>query len=206
MIADIIVVGIVTFFIYKGYRTGLAKTIVKSVSYLVSIAVSIIFYPVFSKFLMGTAIYTKLTEFIDKNYVSKMVDSSGNTAFGVISKYLAIDPVSATDGMAGAIAGLIINILAFIVFLILVKWIIKIITKATNVFNKIPIIKHFNRGGGMLLGGLIGILIVYIICAVLFVLTPFAENGGIAKIMDESIFAVSFFENNLILNLIGKGN
>ncbi len=206
MIADIIVVGIVAFFVYKGYRIGLAKTIVKSVSYLVSVAVSIIFYPVFSKFLMGTAIYTKLTEFIDKNYVSKMADSAGDAAFGVISKYLAIDSVSASGGIAGAMAALIINILAFIVFFFFVKWIIRIITKSTNVFNKIPIIKHFNRGGGMLLGGLMGILMVYIVCALLFILTPLIENGKIAEVMEESIFAVSFFENNFILNLIGKGN
>ena len=79
------------------------------------------------------------------------------------------------------------------------------IAKVLNIFSKLPVIKQFNRLGGALLGGIKGILILYIMIAIVTVFVPFEENGVIVQGIEESSFAGAMYEDNIILNLIGKG-
>ncbi len=205
MIADIIIIIVVAVFVAAGYKAGLIRSFMGIASYVLSIIIAFLIYPVVSGFLGKTPLYTYLTEMVNNNYVSENMQSPDMGMFGFFSKHMSegLDAVATT--VSEGIAALLINIIAFILVIVISRILLWIITKVLNVFSKLPVIKQFNRLGGALLGGIKGILILYIVFAIVTVFVPFEKNSAIVKNIEESSFAGAMYEDNIILNLIGKG-
>ncbi len=206
MLADICVLIIVAFFIWSGYKAGLMKSFVKVASYIISLIISFFLYPVISDLLVKTPIYDKLVEIISQKYiVDNVSDSLGQGAFGIMSNYISSGIQNAAMGIAESMAVLIINILAFIIILILSKIIIRVVGNLLGLFTKLPVIKQFNRLGGAVLGGLIGVLVLYILSAVLILFSPLDPQSKALYEIENSTFASEIYENNVILDFLGKG-
>lgn len=205
MLADICVVAIVAIFIWLGYKSGLMKTFIEIASYIVSIIISFFLYPVISDLLVKTPIYSKLVEVIGKEIALNSVsDSMGQGAFGILSNYINKGVQSAAMGVAESMAVLIINILAFVIVLLLSKVIIRIVGNVLGIFTKLPIIKQFNRLGGSILGGVMGVLALYIISTVLVLVSPIEPQSRLYNEIEHSTFASEIYENNIILDYLGK--
>ncbi len=206
MLADICVVAIVAFFVWSGYRAGFMKTFVKIASYIISIIISFFLYPIISDWLIKTPIYTKLVEIIGQEIVLDSVsDSIGRGALGILSNYINNGIQSAVTGVAESMAVLIINILAFVIILLFSKIIIRIVGNVLGIFTKLPIIKQFNRFGGSVLGGLMGVLVLYIISAILILAAPIEPQSRVYYEIENSTFASEIYGNNIILDFLGKG-
>lgn len=206
MLADICVVAVVALFIYFGYRAGLMKSFIKLASYLISIVASFFLYPVVSELLIKTPLYTKLVEVIGEKYVmNNFANAGSNSAFGILTKYIGESMQSAATGIAESIATLLINLLAFVIILILSRIIIRIAMNVLGIFTKLPVIKQFNRFGGGVLGGVIGVMVLYIVCAVMLLFSPIEQGSKVAHEIENSVFASEIYENNIILSFIGKG-
>ena len=161
-------------------------------------------YPAISDLLVKTPLYEKLVELINQKYqLQPLIDVPTDT-FGVLQNYINQGVHTATAGIAEAIALLLINILAFVIVLVLSKLVIRIVGKIFNIFTKLPVIKQFNRLGGMIMGGISGVLVLYIACAVLFLFSPLDPHSRIAYEVENSTFASEIYENNIILNVLGK--
>lgn len=203
MMADIFVILIVTLFIYLGYRSGFMKTFIKIASYLISIVISFFLYPVLSNFLLKTPIYTKIIDFLSEKYISKgLLEKGSGDVFGAIFKYIPGSLETATMNIAQSLATLILNILAFIIILVLSKIIIRIVGNILGIFTKLPVIKQFNRLGGSVLGGVVGVLMLYIISAGIILFTPFTPESKIITEIENSTFASEIYQNNIIVNFL----
>lgn len=206
MLADICVLAIVAFFTWSGYKSGFMKSFVRVASYIISLAISFFLYPVISDLLIKTPIYDKLVEIIGQKYIAEnFADSMGQGSFGILSKYVNDGVQSVALGISESIALLIINILAFVIILILSKIIIRVVGNLLGLFTKLPIIKQFNRLGGAVLGGLIGVLVLYILSAVLILFSPIDPQSRLTYEIENSTFASEIYENNIILDFLGKG-
>ncbi len=204
MLADICVIAVVAGFMYIGYKSGFMRSFVKIASYIVSIVISFFMYPAISDLLIKTPLYEKMVDLINQKYqLQPLIDVPTDT-FGILQNYINQGVQTATAGIAEAIATLLINILAFVIVLILSKLVIRIVGKVFNIFTKLPVIKQFNRIGGMILGGISGVLVLYIACAVLFLFSPLDPHSRIAYEVEHSTFASEIYENNIILNVLGK--
>ena len=204
MLADICVIAVVAVFMYIGYKSGFMRSFVKIASYIVSIVISFFMYPVISDVLIKTPLYEKMVEIINQKYqLQPLIDVPTDT-FGILQNYINQGVQTATAGIAEAIAMLLVNILAFVIVLILSKLVIRIVGKVFNIFTRLPVIKQFNRLGGMILGGISGVLVLYIACAVLLLFSPFDPHSRIAYEVENSTFASEIYENNIILNVLGK--
>lgn len=204
MLADICVIAVVAVFMYIGYKSGFMRSFVRIASYLVSIIISFFMYPAISDLLIKTPVYEKIVELINQKYqLQPLIDVPTDT-FGILQNYINQGVQTATAGIAEAIATLLINILAFVIVLILSKLVIRIVGKIFNIFTKLPVIKQFNRLGGAILGGISGVLVLYIACAVMFLFSPLDPHSSIALEIEQSTFASEIYENNIILNVLGK--
>ncbi len=207
MLADVCVVGILVLFIWWGYKSGLIKTFVKMVSYVISIIISFLLYPVISDVLVKTPIFDKLVEIMSKKIVSDSVsDSMGQGALGILSNYINSGIQSATSNIAEAMAGLIVNILAFVIVLLLSGIIVRIVGNIMGIFAKLPVIKQFNKLGGAAIGAVIGIAALYVISAVLILVSPADPQSRLYYEIENSTYASEIYENNVILKFIGKGH
>ncbi len=206
MLADICVLVIVAFFIWSGYKSGFMKAFVKVASYIISLIISFFLYPVISDLLVKTPIYDKLVEIIGQKYIiDNISDSMGQGAFDILSNYVSRGIQNAAQGIAESVALLIINIIAFIIILILSKIIIRVVGNLLGIFTKLPVIKQFNRLGGAVFGGIMGVMVLYILSAVLIMFSPLDPQSRVIYEIENSTFASEIYENNIILDFLGKG-
>ena len=205
MLADIIVLAFVVISVAIGYKRGLLKSLFSVVSYVASIILSFMLYPVLSQMLMKTPIYTFLEEKIGKNYLgtaSSEALSEGN----FLSQYINKGVETATNELSGAVAQLIVNVIAFILIVIICKIAIKLIGNCLNIFTKVPVIKQFNRLGGAVAGGLIGIVLLYIVFAVIVTTSLLGSGSKVMGEIEKSHLASEMYNNNVLLNLINGEN
>ena len=198
MIADICVIGIVAFFVFIGYRAGMMKALIKFVSYILALVISFLLYPYVADFLIETPVYDAIFNFIDKNYISQTVlEATQGDRLGILSNYLSIENM--TTGFSQAATVLLINIITFIILVILSRIILHLIANTLNLITKLPIIKSFNRLGGAVIGGVVGVVVLYIIGAVIVFTSSFNTKIEISKQLEKSVFASEVYNNNIIL-------
>ncbi len=196
MLADIIVIGIVVICIIKGYKSGFLKSLINIGAYIVSLILSFLIHPIFSGFLMKTPLYTFFVQKIGENY-PKSVALQGGT---FLDKYL-----EKSEGVVSeAIAGFLISVVSFVLILILCKILINLIAKALNLFTRLPVLKQFNRLGGAIAGGIIGIVVAYIAMALLVICAPVENFDKVTNEIHNSVFAKEMYNNNIILNLVNR--
>jgi len=206
MLADICVIAVVAFCVYRGYRSGLMKSFIKLLSYVISIIISFFLYPHVSEFLMKTPVYEKLAQIIGEKCITQGTsEAASNQSLGFFAEYVSKGIENVAAGIADSVAVLLINILAFIIILILSRFLIHIIGSIFNIFTKLPVVKQFNRLGGAVFGGIMGVVILYIISAIICFVVPLDSQSTISKQLDASVFAAEIYENNVILDFIGRG-
>ncbi len=200
MIADILVIAVVVLFISIGYKAGLMRSLIKIVSYILSIIAAFLMFPVVSDFLMSTKLYTWLEAKVNESGIA--INFSQNESTGFWAKYLSEGAEGINNGISAAVTQLLVSIAAFILVLLISKLVMHVICKILNVFSKLPVINQFNRIGGAALGGVIGVIVLYIVFAGIVFFAPFEENGRVIKELEKSSFAGEMYENNILLDLI----
>ena len=68
----------------------------------------------------------------------------------------------------------------------------------------LPILKQFNKIGGIIYGIIKALIIIYIILAIIFAITYITGNTTISRAISESYITKIFYNNNILLNLVFK--
>ena len=194
MVADIVVIGIVAVCILRGYKSGFLKSLINIAAYIVSIVLSFLLHPMLSELLIKTPLYTFFVQKIEENY-PKAIALQGGT---FLDKYLE----TAEGAVSEAIAGLLVSIVSFVLIVIICKILISLIAKVLNVFTRLPVLKQFNSLGGAVAGGVIGILLVYVVMALVVAFAPAENFDKVTNEIHSSVFAKEIYNNNIILEFI----
>ena len=205
MIADIVLILVVAAFVALGCRKGLVRSLVGLTSFIMSLVIAFFVYPIASALLLKTPVYTFVVNTVNKSSLMEQMESRSGKMYDVISKYLGDIDVSAINP-AETVAELMISVLSFILVLIISRVIIWLIVKAINIIAKFPIMKQFNKLGGGIVGGFEGILILYIVFAVIITFVTFEEDNAVLSAIEESTLAKSMYKENVLLNVIDKGD
>jgi len=144
---DLGILLIILIFMLLGYYKGLVKSILNVVQYFVVIILSISLAPTVSKFLIERF-----------NLDLTIIDWVRNNE-SLFSDTLSI----VSEEILKNIAGRIINVLAIIILFIVFKIICALIIIILNKVAELPIICVANKLGGLVLGAVNGILVVYLL-------------------------------------------
>ena len=79
--------------------------------------------------------------------------------------------------------------------------VLKFIAALGDLIAKLPILKQFNKLGGTIFGALKGLLIVYVILAVVYLISPLLKENA-TKSIDETILTKAMYNNNIITKII----
>lgn len=71
-----------------------------------------------------------------------------------------------------------------------------------SIFEKIPIIKQFNKVGGTIYGILEGFIVIYAVLAIINLTAPIIENNQAVEQIQKSYISKTMYENNLLLKII----
>jgi uncharacterized membrane protein required for colicin V production len=129
--------------------------------------------------------------FILKNFMNNAAQTAGNIA-GNVAK-------STANALSQSFTDAAINIISIVVVFIAVSIALLFARALLEGIAKLPIFAQINKGGGLIFGTLQGLLIIYIIFAIMTLFTSSLEARTIIKDIHTSQFARYFYDNNLLL-------
>lgn len=193
MISDFIVFLILFLFIWLGYKSGFIKTLFDTFSYIISIILGVKIYPFVSEVLKKSFVYEYVNNIIGRNINNSLSE------FSLISKLLS----SGYDKSINSLSEIILSIISFIAVIIISKILLSLISRCISFVSKIPVISFFNRILGAVLGAIKGVLILYLAFLLIFII-PVKYTENVVKNINTSKIAYKFYNENIILDLIGK--
>ena len=106
------------------------------------------------------------------------------------------------ETLADAFAGLAVDALSILLIFIAAKLAISVLALMLDKAFSLPVVRTFNKAGGFLLGLAKGVFVVYLLGILMIpVASAFPESAVVAQ-LETSRYALLFFENNLLLQLI----
>ncbi len=197
---DIIILAIIAFTTFIGYKKGLIKVAFNLISFVLAILIAIVLYKPISNFIIH---YTPLDDKIEEIVIDKITSSNNikEESHNFIENYYSDIKNASTSVIAQNISQMIINIACIIIVFIVSKIILLFFKFSGDLIAKLPLIKQCNSAGGFLYGILKGFIIVYILLAIIAIVSPMIEMQQLMKMINSSIIANIMYNNNLLLVL-----
>lgn len=223
---DLLVIALIGGFGFFGLRNGFIYSMFRLLSFFVSAVLAVKFYPLVSKILMKTAIYTDIKNSILKNLLLQQqaqapkMDSQAKQAAadaiignlklpGFLKETLVnhmpnpsklIDLSQIMDNISGELAKMVIDIIALIVLYILIRIGLVFLRFILQGLAKLPVFKQLDKIGGFSFGAVEGLLTIYIVFAFVMLFSASPTFKGMYEAIDSSLLAKFFYQNNFIVN------
>lgn len=186
MTADIIVVLIIAFSAYLGYKKGFVRSISKLLCFVVAIIAAKLLHP-------------KVTEIVSNSFIGKTIREKVLESYsGHLGENIPSFMQKAGDYTANGISELAVSIVSVLAIIVITYFVAKLAAASLNLFAKMPVVSFFNRVIGFVIGGLAGVLIAYALISLVIL----ADVQGVESWMEGSVIACKMYNENLILDLI----
>ncbi|MGL4363328.1 MAG: CvpA family protein [Cellulosilyticaceae bacterium] len=220
---DIIVIGIIVISGWIGFKIGFIKTVYQLVASLISFLIAMTVYPVFSTLLKMTPLYGALqqwvSEILPKTEIqaglqaqSAMIEEVTQWLPQFLTDYLVVNNNPEIYKMLGvsklkdyiiiSVSDFCITVLAIIIAWILIKVILAIFISILDLVSKLPILKTANQMAGILAGSFKGVLFIWLVYMVLPLLILIPQFSMIENMIQSSVIAKVFYDNNILLEII----
>lgn len=203
IVFDIVVIAIVALCTFIGYKQGLVKSGIKILSFFIAIIVAFALYKPVSKLIINnTSIYNNIKNvMIEKIKPEDMdkeqeVDVGDNVALKIMG-----EATNTIEEIAETFTIKLIETVTLLLIFLIAKIALRFVTALTDLITKLPLLKQVNKLGGTVYGIIKGIILVYTILAVVYLITPLLQNN-IAEDINKSIITKTLYNNNLILYII----
>lgn len=219
ILVDLVIVSILISNAYWGYRRGLVAVLFKILLFIVSLLIVFLLYKPVSNSIIDNS---QLDEWLSKSIRESldgtilkdgtlMLNTDSNISTAVIdlinsfvTEALNESSVDPLGYVSINLAYLMIRIGTMLLLLIISRFLLLFVRFAAELIGNLPIIKMFNKSGGLIYGIIKGFLTIYIILAVFSVISPLIEGWGVTGAIQDSTFGSKMYNNNVILNLIIK--
>lgn len=202
MILDLIVILVIALFTFIGYKQGLIKVAIKIASFFIAIIIALVlFKPVSTLVINNTTIDDKIENaIIEKNTPEGMKPEdkveTQNLPSGIIK-----NTNDSIKNIAETLTTKLIEICTILILYIVARIVLKFIAALATLIEKIPILKQFNKLGGTVYGLVKGVLIVYVILAIIYLASPLLKENTSKKI-EEARLTKMMYNNNIITKIM----
>ena len=215
IIIDLVIIAIIALCVFLGYKKGLTQYIIKIFSFIISLVVAfVLFKPVSNFVIQNTKIDETIKEAVinvvkddveetgkvkeDNNLPKAMVEYINNTIENAVNEAKENVIEVAAEGIASATINVGVAILLFII----VRIALIFISMLSKIITDLPIIKQFDKTGGIIYGLLKSFVIIFVIFALLSFVSPMIEQTGIIVAINKSFIGSILYNNNLLLKII----
>lgn len=212
---DIIIAAILGISIFFGYKNGLTKSLIKIVSFIIAIIIAaILFKPVSNFIIEKTEIDDNIKQAV-VNLVIKDVEEEGKVKEDTnlpkamveyinesVENTIEDTKTNIVNKSAEKIAETAINVGTAIILFIIARIILLVITALTDILTDLPVIKQLDKTGGVLYGIIKALLIIFVIFALISLISPALEKTEIIKSINQSFIGSFLYNNNILLNIV----
>lgn len=212
---DIGIILIMVLTIIIGYKKGLIKVAISFMAIIISLVLAIVVYKPIAKQIANNTqidekieniIYQKIKDIDFENITEKEKEENQIIAFTekYVDEAIEQSQENVAKYVAKSLSETVLEIATFIILLIILRIVLLLLNIVASVIGELPIIKQFNKSGGIVYGIVEGFLIINVIFAILYIINPVCLNGKIEKNIEKSQLGKAIYKNNLIINAIIK--
>ena len=198
MILDLVVILIVLLFTFLGYKQGLVKTAIKILAFFIALIVASSLYKPVGNIIIKN---TEIDEKIEERIKAKILPENYEEKLSIIPNSIIETGEQSINSLAKTISNKIIYYVTFLVLFLVIKIILRFITLLSDLITKLPIIKQFDKVGGLIYGFLKGIVIITVIFAIVSLASPLLDVKYVNTI-EKSFLSKKLYHNNYIVELI----
>lgn len=211
LIVDIIIIAIIALFIFWGYYRGLIGVAFKILTFFAAIIIALLLYkPVSNLIIEKTQIDENIEQSIIEKFSSKEdeqikeedLENMSEVLVNYIKNYTTEVQDATVSMIAKQVSIVSINVVVAIGLFIITKLILIIFRAISKILAELPIIKQFDKTGGIIYGLLQGILVVLVILAIISLCASMIENFGIISSINNSYIGKFLYNNNIILKIL----
>ena len=217
ILVDLVLISILVSHIFWGYRRGLVNIAFKVISFFVAIAIMIFLYkPVANLIMDKTSLDENLSNAIESNLSgTTLIDGqllnveSTNIATSFVEQINKFVTEALNQGITNTvhyvsanIARMMIYVGTMLLLFIIARFILFLVRFLAELIANLPIIKTFNKSGGLILGLLKGFVVIYLILGVLSIASPVIKDLGIITAIHNSHLGSAMYNNNILLNIL----
>ena len=221
ILVDLVIISIIASHAFWGYRRGLVGVVFKILTFLISILIMFVLYKPVSNTIME---HTKLDEWLSTK-IAENIQGTGlengnfaeyNNSNSNISK-VVIDELNSfvkealkksEDNIVGYVsrntAIQMIRIGTMMCLFIISRFFLLFIRFLAEILANLPIIRMFNRSGGLIYGVIKGFLVTYVILGIFSIASPFILSWGVLDAIQDSTLGNKMYNDNVIIKFISK--
>ena len=219
IIVDLIIISIFLLSTYLGYKKGLVGVIFKLLTFILSLVIMFLIYkPVSNAIINNTQIDERIASVIQNSLANTSIannehlsTSDTNLSVGIVNfiNSLVSDALAKAQGntlsyVSTELSYLVVRLGSMILVFAIAKIALLLLRFIADIIASLPIIDTFNCSGGLIYGVLKGLIIIYILLAILSILSPLISSWGILNPINESFIGSRMYNNNIIINIISK--
>lgn len=216
ILVDLVIISIIISNAFWGYRRGLVNVIFQALAFIVSLLIMFVLYkPVANTIMNATSLDETLSSAIASNLTGTTLEDGellnaeqsniSTSVVNLINSFVteALNKAE-TDIVAYAsnqLAKVMIYTGTMLLLFIVSRTLLVFVRFVAELIGNLPIIKMFNKSGGLIFGVIKGFVIAYAILAILSVLSPIISQIGIISAIQDSTLGSAMYNNNILLNL-----
>lgn len=219
ILVDLVIISIILSSAYWGYRRGLVAVIFKVLVFIVSLLIVFLLYkPAANAIMQNTQIDEWLSSSIRYNLEGTILKDGkllepaetnvSKSVLNLVESFVQDALNEAVEDTVGYVsdhlAVFIIQVGTMLLLFILSRFLLLFIRFAAELIGNLPIIRMFNKSGGLIFGIIKGFLIIYLILAIFSILSPFVSQLGVISAIEDSSLGNAMYNNNVIVNIIMK--
>ena len=205
LVLDIILIALIAFGAFRGYKRGLVGVVVGFTSLILSIILAFAFQSIVAEALYNSGIGDSLKEVVQEN-IQTMLDNGENVEDSFYGNILNSTITEDKVQQAGEIVTMfVMKGVSFILIFLAVRLICYILQMILNIVFNLPILSSINQIGGIAVGVLSTLIKVWILLAILSFITPLPMFNGIAEYVDNTFLVKLLYNNNLLVTIIRAG-
>ena len=217
-ILTIIILAVLVLSVFSGYKKGFLKTAFSLVSWIVVLVLCNFATPIVTDMLIEntdievvvqTTVDTKINEVINETLetsdlaeLEAALPAELKTALlgenGSLQEVVANGTALDTTALANGIVG----ILGFVITVIILRLAMVVVEVVLNIVAKLPLIGPMDKLLGLACGAGKGIILCWVILAIVSVLALTGVNTELATYISQSELLTWLQDNNVLLNLI----
>ncbi|NLL72334.1 MAG: CvpA family protein [Clostridiales bacterium] len=214
----LIVLAIIIINALIGRKVGLIKIVFSLFSFIIALFLTTWISPSVNEMLINNeSFYQKTNQKVEEVLFSKVEEDIAEA--GDIEKLIASLPLPQTikdslqankekqetnikSYITSQVTAIVINALAFVFTFIVIFIALWVISIALNIISKLPILNQINKIAGLFVGGLQGLVIVWILFVILTVISG-SEIGQSAILqINNSKILTYIYDRNILLNTV----
>ncbi len=221
---DIGIIIVVGSSIYCGYKKGFFVTAIELVKWVASMVLARLFYKPFTAFVtthlfdpserISGHVRTYLYDFFQYDPLTGQSMTGGEVAAALdqlplpnafaegLKNTLGQQMVSGTiefvDVLTQRVTELILYGIGFLLLFALLIALFGVLQWLGVFLSKLPLLKELNQGGGLIMGAIIGVLMVYFFMTVVNFFPTFEWRNNVVEAIESSQIGIYFYKYNLL--------